>query len=107
MVLLEVLEGYGPDAVMNGGVQDHVEQFHNEFGLLGEEVQFVGQPVVPQMTCRIEDLTLSCGNKSVVVLTVGKLTCLGDICGVIVTVAEEWHVQKRQAKGEGADAKEK
>jgi hypothetical protein len=40
-------------------------------------------------------------------LAVGKLACLGDIRGVVVTVAKEWHVQKRQAQREGADEKEK
>ena len=42
MFVLEVLESYGPDAILDDGVEDDVKQFHNEFRVLGEEVQFIG-----------------------------------------------------------------
>ena len=61
---------------------------------------------MPQMTCRIEDLALGGGDERVVVLTVGKLTCLSDVGGIVITVSKERHIQERQTKSERADEKE-
>ena len=42
LLVLEVLESDGADADLSDGVEEHMEEFHKEFRMFSEEMQFVG-----------------------------------------------------------------